>query len=101
MLDSPNHGILTSPRPTAQARTKMLQESETQFQKSNESAYSIDSIVPSRRSISTSQRDSYASGQSQDSIEYRQLSFERRLFMSNVYMRNSRNVMIKELSRAR
>ena len=101
MLDSPNDGILTSPRPTAQARTKMLQESENQFQKSNESAYSIDSIVPSRTSISTSQRDSYASGQSQDSIEYRRLSFERRLFMSKVYMRNSRNVMIKELSKAR
>ena len=101
MLESPNHGVLTSPRPTAQARTKMLQESQNQFQKSDESAYSIDSIVPSRRSISTSQRDSYASGQSQGSIQYRRLSFERRLFMSKVYMRNSRNLMIKELSKAR
>ena len=79
----------------------MLQESESQFQKSDESAYSIDSIVPSRKSISTSQRDSYASGQSQDTIEYRQLSFEKRLFMSKVYMRSSKNVMIKELSKAR
>ena len=101
MLESPNHGLLTSPRPTAQARIQMLQESQNQFQKSDESAYSIDSIVPSRRSISTSQRDSYASGQSQDSIQYRRLSFERRLFMSKVYMRNSRNLMIKELSKAR
>ena len=62
MLESHNQDILTASRPTAQARTKMLQESEKQFQKSNESAYSIDPIVSSRSSISTSQRDSYVSG---------------------------------------
>ena len=79
----------------------MLRESESQFQKSDESAYSIDSIVPSRMSISTSQRDSYASGQSHDTIEYRPLSFEKRLFMSKVYLRSSKIVMIKELSKAK
>ena len=79
----------------------MLRESEPQFQKSDESAYSIDSIVPSRMSISTNQRDSYASGQSHDTIEYRPLSFEKRLFMSKVYMRSSKTVMIKELSKAK
>ena len=57
--------------------------------------------MPSRMSVSTSQRDSCASGQSQDTIEYRRLSFEKRLFMSKVYMRNSKNVMIKELSKAK
>lgn len=97
----PNHNILTSSRPTPQARTKMLQESDPQFQKSNESAYSTDSIVPSRMSISTSQRDSYVSGQNQGTLEYRRLSFEKGLFMSKVYFRSSKNVMIKELSKAK
>ncbi|KAF6241417.1 hypothetical protein HO173_000127 [Letharia columbiana] len=85
---------------TPQARAKLPEQSETQFQKSYESAYSVDSVVPCRMSVSTSQRDSYASGQSQDTIEYRPLSFEKRLFMSKVYMRSSKNVTIKELSKA-
>ena len=50
-------------------------------------------------SVSTSQRDSHASVQSQDTIEYRRLSFEKRLFTSEVYMRSSKKVMIRELSK--
>lgn len=95
-----SHDILIMSSLTPQARAKLPEQSETQFQKSYESAYSVDSVVPSRMSVSTSQRDSYASGQSQYTIEYRPLSFEKRLFMSKVYMRNSKNVMIKELSEA-
>ncbi|CAD6589931.1 MAG: hypothetical protein ASARMPRED_004323 [Alectoria sarmentosa] len=87
--------------PTPQARIKLLQKSETQFQKSAEGAYSIDSIVPSRMSVSTSPRDSYSSGQGQDPIDYRPLGFENWLFTSKVYMRTSKNMMIKELSEAR
>lgn len=87
-------------RLTPQTRAKLPEQSETQFQKSYESAYSVDSVVPSRMSISTSQRDRYASRQSQYTIKYRPLSFEKRLFMSKVYMRSSENVMIKELSEA-
>lgn len=93
--------MLTSSSPTAQGRAKLLQESESKFQKSDESAYSIDSIVPSRMSMSTSRRDSYRSIRSQDTIEYRPLTFEKNLFMSKVYLRSSKNVMLKELSKAR
>ena len=93
--------ILTSDRPTPQATAKLLQESETQFQNSDESAYSIDSIVPSRNSVSTRQRDSYASGQSQDTVKYRRLGFEKQLFMSKVYIRSAKDLMVKELSKAR
>ncbi len=93
--------MLSFSRPTPGARAQLLQESESQFQKSNESAYSADTIVPSRNSVTTSQRDSYVSDQSQDTIEYRRLSFEKRLFMSKVYIRSSKDTMIKELSRAR
>lgn len=52
-------------------------------------------------SVSTSQRDSCASGQSQETIGYRPLSFEERLFTSKVYMRNCKNMMIKEMSKAK
>lgn len=52
-------------------------------------------------SVSTSRRDSYGSIWSQDTIEYRPLTFEKKLFMSKVYIRSSKNVMFKELSKAK
>ena len=52
-------------------------------------------------SVSTSRRDSYGSIWRQDTIEYRPLTFEKKLFMSKVYIRSSKNVMFKELSKAK
>ena len=92
---------LTSSSPTLQARAKLLHKSESQFQKSDESAYSIDSIVPSRMSASTGRIDSYVSDQDADIVQSRRLSFEKGLFMSRVYMRNCKNVMAKEIFKAR
>ena len=68
---------------------------------SSASVCSISSIVPSRMSKSTSRRDSCASGQSQGTIEDRRFAFEERLFASKVYMRNTKILMINELSKAR
>lgn len=84
--------------PTQQARANLLRKSEDQFRKSDESAYSVDSIIPSQLSISTGRRHSLDSS-SQGSIEYRPMSFENTLFMSRVYMRNSKNMMIKKIFR--
>ena len=93
--------MLIFDRPTTQATARLLDESESQFQKSNESAHSVDTIVPSQMSILTSQRDSSTSIHSQATIRSRRLDFENRLFTSKVYMRNCKNLMIKELSKAR
>ena len=92
-------GVFSPFRPTEQARAQLLHASEIQFQRADESAYSIDSFVPSRISVARSKGDGYASDQSQDTIEYRHLRFEKRLFKSKVYMRSAKNVMIKELSK--
>lgn len=46
--------------------------------------------------MSTSQSHSLASS-TQGSLEYHPLSFENKLFMSKVYLRNSRNMMIKRV----
>ena len=72
----------------------MLQDSERQFQQSNESAYSTDSIVLSQ------QRRSHENS-SRGSLEYRPLSFENILFMSKVYIRNSKNMMIEKIHELR
>ena len=96
-----DYNQLTSYSPTPQARAKLLHKSESVFQKSDESAYSTDSIVPSRMSASTGARDSYISDQNDDTVESRRMSFEKGLFMSRVYLRNYKNVMAKEISKAR
>lgn len=92
---------LTFSSPTPQARAKLLHKSESLFQKSDESAYSTDSIVPSRMSASTGPRDSYVSDQNDDIVQSRRMSFEKGLLMSRVYLRNYKNVMAKEISKAR
>lgn len=86
------HHTLTPSSPTPKARATMLQESNDQFRKSNESAYSSGSIILSQQSSSTNQRYSFEST-SQESLEYRPLSFENKLFMSKVYIRNSKNLI--------
>ena len=92
--------MLTYSSPTPKARAKLLRKSEDQFRRSDESAYSIDSIIPSQLSLSTNQRHSLVSS-SQGSLEYHPLSFENKLFMSRVYMRKSKSMMIKKLFRVR
>lgn len=67
--------------PTPQARANLLRKSEDQFRKSDESAYSVDSIIPSQLSTFTGRRHSLDNS-SQGSTEYRPLSFEKKLFMS-------------------
>ena len=96
-----DYNKLTLYSPTPQARAKLLHKSESLFQKSDESAYSTDSIVPSRMSASTGPRDSYVSDQNDDTVQSRRMSFEKGLFMSRVYLRNYKNVMAKEISKAR
>ena len=95
-----DYNKLTLYSPTPQARAKLLHKSEAQFQKSDESAYSTDSIVPSRMSVSTGPRDSYVSDQNDDTVQSRRMSFEKGLFMSRVYLRSYKNVMAKEISKA-
>lgn len=83
-------------RPTPKARASLLSSSEDQFRKSDESAYSIDSVIPSQLSVSTSQRHSLTNS-TLESLEYHPLSFEDKLLMSKVYIRNSKNMMIKKI----
>ena len=90
--------MLTLSSPTPKARADLLQKSEEYFRKSDESAYSIDSIGPSNLSSSTDQRKNLASS-SQGSLEYRALSFDNILFMSKAYVRNSKNMMVKNVFR--
>lgn len=72
-----------------------LQHSETQFMKSDESAFSI---VPSRLSMSTGRTSIRDSISSYSNMVYRRLSFEDDLFTARVYKRNYRN---KRLQRHR
>lgn len=69
----------------------MIRKSEYQFQRSDESAYSI---VPSRMSMSTWQTDGRESMRSEEDIVYRRLSFEDDLFTARVYKRNYRHSTI-------
>lgn len=82
---------LTSCRPTPQATTNLLQQSEKQFMKSDESAFSIvPSGLSSRLSVSTDQTGDRDSIRSSASMAYRWLSFEDDLFTARVYKRNYR-----------
>lgn len=75
--------------PTPQATTKLLQQSEKQFMKSDESAFSIvPSDLSSRLSVSTIQTGKRNSNGSYKSLVYRRLSFEDDLFTARVYKRN-------------
>ena len=85
-------------RPTSKARGKLVQQSEKQFKKSDESAYSI---VPSRMSVSTSQTNHRNSSKSEEELVYRRLSFENDLFTSRVYKRNYRSPMLLGLLNAK
>ena len=85
-----------SSSPTPKARANLLQKSEKQFRTSNQSAYSIDSIAPSQLSSSTNQRHTFEDA-GQQSLEYRPLSFENILFMSKVYTRNAKKMMMKKI----
>lgn len=84
---------LTSP--TIQETNEMLRNARKQFQKSDESAYSI---VPSRISsrLSTSTRQSLSSD---DNMSYRRLSCENVLFTAMVYKRSYRTPLIRRLFR--
>ena len=52
-------------------------------------------------SASTGRRDSYVSDQDAAIVQSHRSSFEKGLFMSRVYMRNCKNVMAKEIFKAR
>ena len=73
----------------------MLRNAQKQFQKSDESAYSI---VPSRMSsrLSTSTRQSLSID---DNFSYHRLSFENDLFTARVYKRSYRTPLIQRLFR--
>lgn len=94
---------LTLCRPTPKATTSLLQQSEKQFMKSDESAFSIvPSRMSSRLSMSTDQstghRDSISS---YTSMVYRQLSFEDDLFTARVYKRNYRSLRLQRFWKQR
>ena len=78
--------------PTIQAIAEMLQQSQEQFIKSDESAFSIvPSRMSSRFSLSTIQTSDRDSVRSSASLVYRRFSFENDLFTARVYKRNYRN----------
>ena len=83
--------ILTLISPTSHARLTLIKNSQNQFKKSDESAYSI---VPSRLSMSTRAIDEGQSLISEDDIVYQRLSFEDDLFTARVYKRNYRNPLL-------
>ena len=87
-------------RSTPKARASLLRSLEDQFGKSDESAHSIDSVIPSQLSVSTSQRHSLTDS-TLESLDYHPLSFENKLLMSKVYIRNSKNMMIKKIFKIR
>ena len=83
---------LTISSPTAQGTAELLQQSQKQFIKSDESAFSIvPSRMSSRFSLSTIQTGDPNSVRSSASLEYRRLSFENDLFTARVYKRNYRS----------
>ena len=89
---------LTSP--TIQETNEVLRNARKQFQKSDESAYSIvPSRMSSRRSTSTKQTCDGESLNNDDDMSYRQLSFENDLFTAKVYKRSYRTPLIQRLFR--
>ncbi|KAK0513045.1 hypothetical protein JMJ35_005062 [Cladonia borealis] len=81
--------------PTIRETNEMLRITRKQFQKSDESAYSIvPSCMSSRLSISTTHSLS-----SDNYLSYHRLSFEDDLFTAKVYKRSYRTPLIKRLFR--
>lgn len=87
------------------ARTRLMDEAEPMLRRSDESAYSITSIVPSRMfsRVSKSNYRNSTGGTSVASAEmsYRLLSFENDLFTATAYKRNYRNPLIEHLFTSR
>ena len=82
---------LTILSPTIQGTAELLQQSQKQFIKSDESAFSIvPSRMSSRTSLSTNQTGDRDSIRSSESLVYRRFSFENDLFTARVYKRNYR-----------
>ena len=92
-LESRNHiHLLRRCRPTPESTADVLQQSNNQFMKSDESAFSIvPSRLSSRISFSTSQTSRRTSSDSYTKLAYRPLFFENDLFTARVYKRNYRN----------
>lgn len=87
--------MLNSSSPTPKDRRKLIRKSETQFKRSDESAYSIvPSRMSSRFSLSTCQTGARESVKSEEDILYRRLSFEDDLFTAKVYKRNYRSATL-------
>ena len=82
--------------PTVGDRNNLLRESEEQFGKSDQSAYSI---VPSRMSMSIYTSDTIDSGasKSEENLVYKPLAFENELFTARVYKRNYRTPALQRL----
>ncbi|KAK0517484.1 hypothetical protein JMJ35_000639 [Cladonia borealis] len=82
--------------PTLGDRNNLLRESEEQFGKSDESAYSI---VPSRMSMSIHTGHTIDSGASKSEVDlvYKPLTFENELFTARVYKRNYRTPALQRL----
>ena len=84
--------------PTLRDRDDLLQKSESQFEISDESAYSI---VPSRMSMSIYTGHTTDSGapKSEENLVYKPLTFENELFTARVYKRNYRTPALQRLFR--
>ena len=94
-LGDPTNWLITY-SPTVGDRNNLLRESEEQFGKSDESAYSI---VPSRMSMSIYTGDTIDSGasNSEESLVYKPLTFENELFTARAYKRNFRTPALQRL----
>ena len=89
--------------PTPRHRAKLVRESRKQFQKSDESAYSI---IPSQMSSQESvpfslQTMGQRSSRNDEDMTYQPLSFEDDLFTARVYKRNYRPLMALGVSRTK
>ena len=87
-----SYHLLTRGRPAPEATANLLRQSEKQFMKSDESAFSIvPSNLSSRLSLSTTKTGRNDDIGCDSSLLYRRLSFEDELFTARVYKRNYRN----------
>ena len=88
---------LTISSPNIEDSAELLQQSQKQFIKSDESAFSIvPSRMSSRVSLSTIQTSDQDSVRSSTSLVYRHFSFENDLFTARVYKRNYRSPEYQE-----
>lgn len=88
--------------PTIHETNEMIRTARKQFQKSDESAFSIvPSRMSSRRSTSTKQTWDGENLNNDGNMSYRQLSFENDLFTAKVYKRSYRTPLIQRLFRRR